>query len=258
MEHIVVADRGSVRIVTLNRPERMNALSRALVAEIGAAAREAAATATTRALVLTGAGKAFCAGADLKERTSMTEAEVKAFLGVYRDAFGAVDRCPKPVIAAIGGAAFGGGLELALACDLRVADPMATMGLVEVRVGIIPGAGGTQRLPRLIGPGRAKDLIVTGRRVDAKEALSLGLVNRVSEPGEVLDEAVAWGAEIAESCAPVGVAQALAAIDGGLDLSLEEGLAHEQRCYEVTLPTADRLEGIAAFAAKRKPSFKGE
>jgi enoyl-CoA hydratase/carnithine racemase len=259
MEHLTVEDQGAVRILTLNRPDRMNALSRKLVAEIGEAARSASETKGVRAVVVTGAGgKAFCAGADLKERTAMTEEDVSAFLGEYRRAFGALDRCDRPVIAAIQGVAFGGGLELALACDLRVADPSAKMGLVEVQVGIIPGAGGTQRLTRLVGVGRAKDLIVSGRRLDPPEALAIGLVNRVSAPGEALAEAVAWGAQIAESCAPIAVTQALAAIDGGIDLPLEAGLELERRCYEALLPTADRREGIAAFAGKRKPVYRGE
>jgi len=259
MEHLTVADEGAVRILTLNRPDRMNALSRKLVAEIGEAARAASEAKGVRAVVVTGAGdRAFCAGADLKERTAMTEADVSAFLWEYRRAFGALDDCRRPVIAALQGVAFGGGLELALACDLRVADPAAQMGLVEVRVGIIPGAGGTQRLARLVGVGRAKDLILTGRRLDAAEALSMGLVNRVSAPGQARAEAVAWGAEIAAECAPVAVTQALAAIDGGLDLPLEAGLEVERCAYEALLGTADRREGIAAFAAKRKPAYRGE
>jgi methylglutaconyl-CoA hydratase len=258
MEHLTIEDRGAVRVLTLNRPDRMNALSRKLVAEIGEAADAASADPGVRAVVVTGAGdKAFCAGADLKERTEMSEEDVRAFLLVYTSAFGALDRCARPVIAAIQGVAFGGGLELALACDVRVSDPAAQMGLVEVRVGIMPGAGGTQRLTRLLGPGRAKELIVTGRRLDAATALAMGVINRVSAPGQALAEAVAWGQEIAESCAPIAVTQALAAIDGGLDLPLEEGLALERRCYEKLLPTADRREGVQAFAEKRKPVFRG-
>ena len=258
MEQLTIEDRGAVRILTLNRPDRMNALSRVLVDEIGTAARQADADAAVRAVVVTGAGgKAFCAGADLKERDDMTEDDVRAFLWVYRRAFGALDRCGKPVIAAVQGVAFGGGLELALACDLRVADPAAQLGLVEVRVGIMPGAGGTQRLARLVGVGRAKELIVTGRRLDAAAALAMGVVNRVSAPGCALEEAVAWATEIAESCAPIAVRQALTAIDEGIELPLEAGLDVERRCYEVLLPTADRREGIAAFAAKRKPSYRG-
>lgn len=259
MEHLTVVDDGAVRILTLNRPDRMNALSRKLVAELGEAARSASEAKGVRAVVLTGAGdKAFCAGADLKERTAMTEEDVRAFLWEYRRAFGALDRCRRPVIAAIQGVAFGGGLELALACDLRVADPAVTMGLVEVQVGIIPGAGGTQRLTRLVGVGRAKDLILSGRRLDPAEALAIGLVNRVSAPGRALAEAVAWGAQIAEQCAPIAVTQALDAIDGGVDLPLAAALDHERLCYEVLLQTADRREGIAAFAEKRKPVYRGE
>jgi len=258
MEHLTVEDRGAVRLLTLNRPDRMNALSRALVREIGSAAVEAGTARAVRAVVVTGAGKAFCAGADLKERTGMSEEEVRAFLGLYRDAFGALDGCPKPVIAAIGGVAFGGGLELALACDLRIVDPAAEVGLVEVRVGILPGAGGTQRLPRLVGVARAKEMIVTGRRVGSAEAAAIGLVHRVSAPGACLAEALAWADEIATSAAPLAVRAALAAIDGGIELPFEAALDLERRSYESILETADRREGIAAFAEKRKPVFRGE
>jgi len=256
-ETLLVENRGAVRIVTLSRPDRLNALSRQLVAEIGEAARAAGADRSVRALVVTGAGKAFCAGADLKERQTMTLDDVREFLGLYRASFRDLDRCPKPVVAAINGLAFGGGLEVALCCDLRVADPAAKMGLTETRLGIIPGAGGTQRLPRVIGVARAKDLVLTGRHVGAEEALSLGLLSRVSAAGQVLEAAIALATQCAEG-APIALACALEAIDDGTEAPLQTGLDLERDAYLATLVTKDRDEGIAAFKEKRKPVFRGE
>jgi enoyl-CoA hydratase/carnithine racemase len=163
---------------------------------------------------------------------------------------------PRPVIAAINGAAFGGGLELALAADLRIAADTAEMGLTEVRLGIIPGAGGTQRLPRLAGVAAAKELILTGRRINALRALEIGIVCQVVPVEELPAAAARLGAEVA-ACGPLAVAQAKLAIDGGIDLPLGEGLALERECYEVVLASEDRNEGLAAFAEKRPPVFKG-
>ncbi|MBX3270065.1 MAG: enoyl-CoA hydratase/isomerase family protein [Sandaracinaceae bacterium] len=250
--------RGAIAIWTIDRPERLNALSRAAVRELGRLAREAAGDRTLRAVVLTGAGdKAFCAGADLKERRSMDEEDVRDFLPLYRASFGAIDRLGVPVIAALDGVAFGGGLELALACDLRVAASHVTLGLTETSLGIIPGAGGTQRLTRIVGEARAKELVLFARRVDAAEALALGIVNRVAPEGtRALDFALAW-AEPLTRAAPIAIAAALEAIDGAGDRALDDGLSLEARCYERTLASEDRLEALAAFAEKRAPSFKG-
>ena len=251
--------RGAIAIWTIDRPERMNALSRAVVRELGRLAREAASDRTLRAVILTGAGdKAFCAGADLKERRGMDEEDVRDFLPLYRASFGAIDRLPVPVIAAINGVAFGGGLELALACDFRVAAAHAKVGLTEVSLGIIPGAGGTQRLTRIVGEARAKELIVFARRLDAAQALAYGVVTEVAADGEAaLDAALRMAAPL-EQAAPIAVTAALDAIDGALDLPLEAGLSLETRCYERTLASKDRLEAIAAFAEKRPPVFRGE
>src|SRR5438477_1871523 len=172
--------RGGIALVTLDRPERMNALSRALVARLGELGREIAGQADVRLVIVTGAGdKAFCAGADLKERAGMTEDEVRALLLAYESELGWLETIPVPTIAAINGAALGGGLELALLCDLRVAAQHAVLGLPETSLGVIPGAGGTQRLPRLLGEARAKELILRAARLSASEALILGLVNQV-------------------------------------------------------------------------------
>jgi methylglutaconyl-CoA hydratase len=255
---IRVEQRGAVAVWVLDRPARMNALSRAALMALGSLSREAATNASIRAIVITGAGdKAFCAGADLKERQSMTEDDVRAQIDLYRSELGPLDRCPKPVVAAINGLALGGGLELALICDLRVAAAHAELGLPETSIGIIPGAGGTQRLPRIVGEGRAKEMILLARRVSAVEALGWGLVNRVTPAGQsVVDDAVAWIRPIAEG-APIAQAAALEAIDRGAEVPLEVGLALEKVGYDRTLTSADRREALTAFAEKRAPRFSG-
>ncbi|TAK28094.1 MAG: enoyl-CoA hydratase [Myxococcaceae bacterium] len=250
---------GPVAVVTLQRPERMNALSRVLLQEIGTVFRALTADPAVRAVVLTGSGeKAFCAGADLKERQGMTEDDVRALLGLYRESFGAVDACPKPVVAAIQGVALGGGFELALACDLRVASAGAVVGLPETSLAIIPGAGGTQRLPRLVGPGRAKEMILLARRYAAHEALALGLVTALAMPGETALAAAKRLVAPLASGAPIALAAAMEAVDGGADLDLAEGLLLEARCYEKTLVSSDRREALAAFSEGRKPVYRGE
>lgn len=250
---------GAFAIVTLNRPQRMNALSRTLIAEIGAVFTALGAERDVRVIILTGSGeKAFCAGADLKERQGMSEDDVRALLTEYRASFGAVDHCPKPVVAAINGVALGGGFELALACDLRVSTPGAVVGLPETSLAIIPGAGGTQRLARLVGPGRAKELILLARRLSAHEALPLGLVTALANPGEsVLAAAKRVSTPLAQG-APIAFAAAMEAVDGGADLTLEEGFLLEARCYEKTLSSRDRREALAAFNEGRKPVYLGE
>ncbi|MFW5875308.1 MAG: enoyl-CoA hydratase-related protein [Myxococcota bacterium] len=254
-----VERRGPVAVWTLDRPERMNALSRATVRRIGQLAREAATDPRTRAVVLTGAGdRAFCAGADLKERRGMDPEEVRDFLALYRAAFGYVDRLPKPVVAAINGVAFGGGLELALACDLRVMAAGAVVGLTEVSLAIIPGAGGTQRLTRLVGAAKAKELILLSKRLTAGEARDLGIVHGVApEGGDLLEHTLEWIDPLADG-APLAIAAALEAIDAAEDLPLDAGLLKERACYERTLESQDRLEALDAFAEKRSPVFTGK
>jgi len=253
-----VEQRGGVAIWTIDRPDRSNSLSRATLLAFGRLAREAVSNASIRAIVITGAGeKAFCAGADLKERQGMTENDVRVQVELYRSELGPLDRSPKPVVAAINGVALGGGLELALCCDLRVASAHAELGLPETSLGIIPGAGGTQRLPRVVGEGRAKEMILLGRRLTAAEAIGWGLVNRVAPAGaSVVDDAVAWVRPIAEG-APIAQAAALSAVDRALDVPLDVGLALERVSYEKTLASADRREALAAFAEKRSPRFEG-
>ena len=218
--------RGAIALVTLDRPERMNALSRAVVARFGELGREIAAQDDVRLVIVTGAGdKAFCAGADLKERAGMTEDEVRALLLAYESELGWLESISVPTIAAINGVALGGGLELALLCDLRIAAHHALLGLPETSLGVIPGAGGTQRLPRLLGEARAKELILRAARLSASEALILGLVNQVMpKTDEFVLEVMNW-AEPILSGAPIAIRAALQAMRGAATRDLREGLA---------------------------------
>jgi enoyl-CoA hydratase/carnithine racemase len=254
----LVERRGAVERWTIQGEARRNSLTMALLREGAEHLARAAADRSLRVVVLRGAGaRAFCAGADLKERAGMSDAEVAAFHAALRALLDGLAALPQPVVAALNGAALGGGLELALACDLRIAAEGIEVGLPEVGLGIIPGGGGTQRLPRLVGVARAKELILTGRRVPAAEALALGLVTAVVPPGRLDEEALALAARVARN-APVSLRQAKRAIDGGLHLPLAEGLALEHRLYQDCLPTEDRREALRAFAEKRPPVFTGE
>ncbi len=253
-----VEQQGGVAVWTIDREARANALSRPTLLAFGKLAREAADNPSIRAIVVTGTGdKAFCGGADLKERQGMSENDVRVQVGLYRTELGPLDRSPKPVVAAINGAALGGGLELALCCDLRVAASHAQLGLPETSLGIIPGAGGTQRLPRIVGEARAKEMILLARRLTADEALAWGLVNRVTPAGKsVVEDAIEWIRPIAEG-APIAQGAALEAIDRSFDVTLELGLELERVSYDRTLVSEDRREALTAFAEKRKPRFQG-
>ncbi len=243
---------------TLNRPLALNAFNRGLLEALLGAVDAVRGDRSVRAAIVTAAGdKAFSAGADLKERQGMTLDETRAFVRLISQVFDAVARLPFPTIAAVNGVAFGGGMELLLACDLRVFAATARCGLTEVAVGIMPGAGGTQRLPRIVGLARAKEMIFTARRIDAAEALASGLATRVVPASEVLPAAQALAREIAVN-APLAVRQAKQALDAALEVELAAGLALEQQAYEALLLTADRLEGLQAFRAKRPPVYRGE
>ncbi len=247
-----------VVLLTLNRPEVMNSFNFPMLLALKERVEALQIDPEVRVLIIVGAGpKAFCAGADLKERASLSEMQVREFIFTIRNLFTFIEYLNKPVIAAVNGVALGGGTELALACDIRIASASATLGLTETRLAIIPGAGGTQRLPRLIGRGKAKELIFTGRRVEAQEALQIGLVNKVCPPETLLDECRAMAGMICEA-GPIAVQQAKYAINYGLEADLHTGLAIESNAYWVTVPTADRLEGLAAFGEKRKPVYKGK
>ena len=256
-EGVRVEHQGNVAVVFLDRPQRMNALSRAMVLALGRVGRELSAMSSVRAVVLTGAGeRAFCAGADLKERLGMSDAQVLEQLELYRSELGWLGTFGVPVIAAINGAALGGGLELALACDLRVAHEGAVLGLPETSLGIIPGAGGTQRLPRIVGEAKAKELILLGQRLSAAQALAIGLVNRVVPASEALLEATfAFIRPISEG-APIAQAAALRALRAA-SLPLEQGLAVELAAYQECLGSEDRREALLAFKEQRPPRFQG-
>jgi methylglutaconyl-CoA hydratase len=257
VERLSGTDAG-IALLGLNRPSAKNALGRQLLAEFRQALAELRFDAGVRVLVVHSlVPGVFCAGADLKERAGMSSAETAAFVHGLRSAFTELEELPMPVLAVLEGAAFGGGLELALAADLRVAGADAKMGLVETALAIIPGAGGTQRLPRLIGASRAKELIFTARRIGAEEASRIGLVDRVVPAGEALESALALAREILPN-GPVALRMAKQAVNRGLELSLDLGLAFEQACYAQVIPTTDRLEGLAAFREKRKPQYRGE
>jgi enoyl-CoA hydratase/carnithine racemase len=247
---------GFVAEVVLRNPERYNALSRQVVEELRDAAAALAVDREVRAVIVHGGeAKAFCSGADLKERQGMPDDQVIKMVHLLRETVTLYERLPMPVIAAIHGSAFGGGCELALACDLRVMAHDAQIGLTEVSWAIIPGAGGTVWLPQLVGPARAKELIFTARKLTAPEAYEYGLVNRVVPRAELLDTARTLAAEIAKQ-GPLGVRAAKRAINGGL--STAAGLALEWEAYQTVVPTQDRLEGLRAFAEKRAPVYRGE
>ncbi len=255
---LLTEEKGGVAVLTMNRPEVMNSFNFALLNRLKQEVEELRLKTDIRVVIITGAGeKAFCAGADLKERAKLNELQVKQFIFTIRDLFASIESLNKPVIAAVNGIALGGGTELALACDIRIASINASMGLTETRLAIIPGAGGTQRLPRLIGRGKAKELIFTGRRVDAKEALDISLVNKVCEKDVLLDECRKMAAMICET-GPIAIEQAKHAINHGLETDLHTGLAIESNAYWITIPSKDRLEGLAAFKEKRKPVYTGK
>ena len=257
---VLLVDRTDDGIVTLtfNRPKARNAFSRALAGALIEAFDALEHDKSVRVLVLTGAGdRAFSAGADLKERVTMSEPEVREFVGRLQSTMSRLERMAKPVIAAINGFALGGGLELALACDIRIMSNTAQVGLTETRLGIIPGAGGTQRLPRIVGMAWAKELIFTGRRIGGAEAAQIGLVTHVTEPDELLPTAHRIAREIVAN-APIAVAQAKHAVQMGMQCDLETGLAIERAAYQVTIPTQDRIEALMAFREKRTPVFRGE
>ncbi len=245
-------------LLGLQRPGAKNALGRQLIQELQESLAELAEDRSVRVVIIHSlVPGVFCAGADLKERAGMNQEEATAFVQRLRAAFTALERLPMPTLAAIEGAALGGGLELTLACDLRVVGLASKLGLPETSLAIIPGAGGTQRLPRLIGRSSAKELIFTARRFGALEAKEYGIADRIAEEGKVLDAALALAREILPN-GPIALRAAKEAIDAGLDENRNGGLRIEESCYAKVIPTSDRLEGLAAFREKRKPIYRGE
>ncbi|MER7165470.1 enoyl-CoA hydratase-related protein [Micromonospora sp. NPDC000207] len=254
-EFVRLETRDGIGTIRLDRPP-MNALDTQVQEELRAAATAAAVDPLVRAVIVYGGEKVFAAGADIKEMADMSYVDMSERAAELSGALGAFARIGKPVVAAITGYALGGGCELALACDWRVVAEDAKLGQPEIKLGVIPGAGGTQRLARLVGPARAKDLVMTGRMVDAQEALRIGLVDRVVPAAEVYAAAV-------ELVTPflTGPAQALRAaklaVDGGLEMDLASGLAWESQLFAGLFATDDRREGMAAFVEKRRPDFTG-
>ncbi|MEA0553880.1 enoyl-CoA hydratase [Lysinibacillus irui] len=249
---------GSVGLITLSRPEAANAMSVQLLRELSDTLDQMNGDPAVRVVLLTGEGeKAFCAGADLKERKGMSDRQVKQIVQLIGSTVAKVETLAQPVIAVLNGVAFGGGLELALACDLRIAATHVQLGLTETSLGIIPGAGGTQRLPRLIGLGKAKELIYTARRLNAEEAKNYGIVEHVYEGHEVMEKAQQLALEMAKN-APLSLVQAKVAINQGVEVDLATGLKIESLAYSALIPTEDRLEGLLAFQEKRTPQYSGK
>ncbi len=257
MERVGLADGGAqLAIVTLDRPAAMNAVDNAMLSALHAALDAIEGDPDLRGLVVAAAGdRAFCAGMDLKERAGFSDDDLRAQRALIVGLIRRLHELPVPAIAAVDGVALGGGFEIALACDLIVAGATATFGLPEVRVGIFPGGGSTQTLTWLVGPARARDVILTGRRLTAPEAEAWGVVARVVESGTARDAAIALATTIAEG-APLGIRQAKAAVRGA-HRALADGLGAENELYEVVLRSSDRREGFRAFAEKRKPRFTG-
>jgi enoyl-CoA hydratase len=244
--------------ITINRPEQLNCFDYETLDQLEEIVEELKLDKEIRAVIVTGTGeKAFSAGADLKERRTLNEKEVRRNVSKIRDVFTMIEELPQPTIAAINGYALGGGFELALVCDFRFAVKEAVMGLTEVSWAIIPGAGGTQRLSRLIGTSKAKELILTARKISAEEAYEFGILNKVV----ARDQLISCAEELAQETlknGPLAVTQAKYAINYGSNVDMKTGLAIESKAYEVIIPTSDRIEALDAFKEKRPPRFKGE
>jgi enoyl-CoA hydratase len=256
-KNLLVEIEDGIAFVKINRPSVLNALNRETLRELQQAMKEVEGREDVRAVILTGEGeKAFVAGADVAEMKAMNPAEALAFSRLGHDTLGMIEALTKPVIAAVNGFALGGGLEIALACDFIYASEKAKLGVPEVTLGIFPGFGGTQRLPRLIGKGRAKELIFTGEMIDAREAYDLGIVNKVFPPDKLMEEVFKTARTIAQN-GPVGVSMAKGSVNAGYDVGGSEGEAIEITTWANSFATHDQKEGMEAFLEKRKPQFKG-
>jgi len=249
--------RGAVAVLTLDGPDRLNAIGRTTLVSLTHALDEVSEDEGLRAVVVTGAGKAFSAGADLDEIEPLTSpAALAEHLEAFTDTYGRLESLPKPTVAALDGIALGGGLELALACDLRIGSSVARVGLPEVKLGLLPGAGGTQRIVRLLPVSVARALVLTGEPLDATDALRHGLFSEVTEPGAALDAAVAVADQLAV-LPPLALAAAKRLLATGPELALDEAIALERSEVAALFDTKDRLEGFSAFRARRPPAFTG-
>lgn len=255
-EFLLVEIAERIATITINRPDKLNALNDALMREIGLVMDELGSNATVGAIIITGAGRAFVAGADIAKLATAQKGELEKVARLGQSVFRKIELSSKPVIAAVNGFALGGGCELALSCHIRIASTQAKFGLPEVKLGLIPGYGGTQRLPRLIGRGAALQLILTGDTIDGTEAARLGLANAVVEPDALIGAAHAMATTMLKN-APIAMARAIESVDVGLDATLEDGLRLEARLFGSLESTADMREGTKAFLEKRPPGFRG-
>ncbi|MCD7855093.1 MAG: short-chain-enoyl-CoA hydratase [Clostridiales bacterium] len=255
MSNVLSEVKGNVAVLTINKPQALNALNDEVLSDLSQAFTEAENNKDVYVIIITGAGKAFVAGADISQMKDFGAVEGKAF-GVYGNSvFMAIENSPKPVIAAINGFALGGGNELALSCDMRIASSKAKFGQPEVGLGITPGFGGTQRLPRTVGKVKAMELILTGKTIKADEALSIGLVNKVVEPEALMDEAMALAEAICAN-AQIAVRQSKACINRGLQTDIATGVSFEAEAFGLCFATEDQKEGMTAFVEKREKNFK--
>lgn len=257
LKNLTVEKDGQIAVVTINRPEALNAINVETMTEIGHAMLELGGDADVRVVIVTGAGKAFAAGADIAELKNKDGMEARHVSQLGQRTFSIVENLPKPVIAAVNGWALGGGLELAMACDVRVASTKAKMGQPEVTIGAVPGFAGTQRLPRIVGFGRAKEMILTGTPIDAETALSWGLVNKVVEPDALMGAARKMAVRIAKN-GPAAVGLAKACINKGTSTDVDAGGTHESDAFGLCFASGEASEGIAAFFEKRPASWVKE
>jgi enoyl-CoA hydratase len=257
-ETLLYEKKDGIGTVTLNRPDKLNALNSTVYNELYDVFEAIEGDAAVRAIILTGAGeRAFAAGSDVAEMQNMDTLEIQKFMAAIRRASDRVYSLSKPTIAAVNGYALGGGCELSMCCDLRIASEKARFGQPEITLGLIPGASGTQRLPRLVGAAKAKEMIFLGDMIDAATALSLGLVNKVVPPEKLMEEAMAWATKLAGMSGPV-LAMAKMAINTGVDTDIASGLNMEAKCNALCFATYDRKEGMDAFLEKRKAVFKNK
>ena len=250
-------DADGLALVTINRPDKLNALNQAVISELGEAFRMAREDTSVKALILTGAGeKAFVAGADIAELAKVDAIEAERLSRRGQEIFRALETLRNPSVAAVNGYALGGGLELAMCCTIRIASPNAKLGQPEVKLGIVPGYGATQRLPRLVGCGRALELLLSGEPIDAAEAYRIGLVNALAPQEELIPTAKQWARKVVAN-GPLAVALTMESVDTGLDGGLQAGLRFESMAFGLTAASDDRREGTTAFLEKRKAVFTG-
>ncbi len=255
---IIYSAEDGVGIITINRPKSMNAINDEFMRELDQVIDLIEDDNNVGAVIVTGGEKFFAAGADIKYIMGIsTPLEAHEFVSAVQSLFSRLENLEKPTIAAVGGLALGGGCELALACDIRLAAENAIFGLPEIKIGVLPGGGGTQRLPRLIGAGRAKEMLYTGDPIDADEAYRIGLVNKVIKSDALMDEANKMAKKLRERPA-FAFKMIKTSVNKGMSMDLQSGLAHEARCFEILFSTEDQKEGMKAFVEKRKPSFKGK